>query len=170
MINLLDNTANQPSKFRTRNWLEIDDESRGKYESSSVKFKTLMIRSDLYGYSDAYILVSGTINITKAGDDDNAKKKTDERNKGVVFKNCALFTNCISRINNGQINNAEYIDVVMPMYNLIEHSDNYLKTSGSLWQYYRDDPNDNILQSESFKYKIKVTGKTLTTGNSRMLQ
>ena len=58
----------------------------------------------------------------------------------------------------------------MPMYNLIEHSDNYLKTSGSLWQYYRDDPNDNILQSESFKYKIKVTGKTLTTGNSRMLQ
>ena len=75
MINLLDNTANQPSKFRTRNWLEIDDESRGKYESSSVKFKTLMIRSDLYGYSDAYILVSGTINITKAGDDDNAKKK-----------------------------------------------------------------------------------------------
>ena len=170
MINLLDNTANQPSKFRTRNWLEIDDESRGKYESSSVKFRTLMIRSDLYGYSDAYILVSGTINITEAGDDDNAKKKTDERNKGVVFKNCALFTNCISRINNGQINNAEYIDVVMPMYNLIEHSDNYLKTSGSLWQYYRDDPNDNILQSESFKYKIKVTGKTLTTGNSRMLQ
>ena len=58
----------------------------------------------------------------------------------------------------------------MPMYNLIEHSDNYLKTSGSLWQYYRDDPNDNILQSESFKYKIKVTGKTLTTGNSRILQ
>ena len=58
----------------------------------------------------------------------------------------------------------------MPMYNLIEHSDNYLKTSGSLWQYYRDDPNDNIIQSESFKYKIKIAGKTLATGNSRMLQ
>ena len=109
-----------------------------------------MIRSDLCDYSDAYILVSGSITITGAGDDDNAKR-TDERNKGVIFKNCAPFTNCINSINNIQIDNAEYTDVLMPMYNSIECSDNYLKTSDILWQYYRDDPNDNITKSESFK-------------------
>ena len=76
------------------------------------------------------------------------------------------MTNCISSINNIQIDNAEYIDVVMPMYNLIEYSDNYSKTSGSLWQYYRDDPNDNITQSESFKCKFKITGKTPAAGNT----
>ena len=76
------------------------------------------------------------------------------------------MTNFISSINNIQIDNAEYIDVVMPMYNLIEYSDNYSKTSGSLWQYYRDDPNDNITQSESFKYKFKITGKTPAAGNT----
>ena len=76
------------------------------------------------------------------------------------------MTNFISSINNIQIDNAEYIDVVMPMYNLVEYSDNYSKTSGSLWQYYRDDPNDNITQSESFKYKFKITGKTPAAGNT----
>ena len=63
--------------------------------------------------------------------------------KGVTFKNCAPFTKCISRINNTDIDNAQDIDIVMPMYNLIEYSDNYSKTSGSLWQYYKDDPNNN---------------------------
>ena len=119
IINILDDTTNQPSKFRTRNWVEINDESRGKYDSS-IKSKTSMIRSDLCDYSDAYILVSETIAITGAGDDDNAKR-TDERNKGVIFKNCAPFTKCISSVNNIQIDNAEYIDVVMPMYNLIDY-------------------------------------------------
>ena len=74
MINLLDNKTNPPSKFRTRNRVEISYELRGKCDSSSIKFKTSMIRSDLYDYSDAYILVSGTIAITGAGDDDNAKR------------------------------------------------------------------------------------------------
>ena len=86
-----------------------------------------MLRSSLCDYSDAYILVSGTITITGAGADD-AAKRLDERNKGVIFKNCAPFTDCISEINNTQIDNAKYIDVVMPMYNLIEYSDNYSKT------------------------------------------
>ena len=125
-----------------------------------------MLRSSLCDYSDAYILVSGTITITRAGNDD-AAWRLDERNKGVIFKNCAPFTDCISEINNTQINNAKYIDVVMPMYNLIEYSDNYLKTSGSLWQYYRDGPNDIITGSESFKYKIKITGKTPAAGNTK---
>ena len=122
-----------------------------------------MIRSKLCDYSDAYILVSGTITITGAGDDANAKR-ADERNKGLVFKNCAPFTSCISSVNNTQTYNSENIDVLMPMYILvpmyilIEYSDNYSKTSGSLWQFYRDDPNDNITESESFKYKTKITG------------
>ena len=68
----------------------------------------------------------------------------DERNKGVIVKSCAPFTDSISEINNTEIDNANY-DVVMPMYNLIEYSNDYLKTSGSMWQNYRDDPNDNII-------------------------
>ena len=93
-----------------------------------------MLRSSVCDYSDANILVNGTITITGAGPDD-AARQLDERNKGVIFKNCAPFTDCISEINNTQIDNAKYIDVVMPMYNLIEYSDNYSKTSGSLWKY-----------------------------------
>ena len=95
------------------------------------------------------------------------QQKLDERNKGVIFKNCAPFTKCISRINNTDIDNAKDIDIVMPMYNLIEYSDSYSKTSGSLWQYYKDEPNDNITQFESFKSKIKITGKTPAAGNTK---
>ena len=73
----------------------------------------------------------------------------------------------ISRINNTDTDNAHDIDIVMPMYNLIEYSDNYSKTSGSLWQYYKDDPNDNIANSESFKFKVKITGKTPNNGNTK---
>ena len=166
IANLLDSASNQPSKFRTRNWVEINDESRGTYTSNDIKFKTTMLRSNLCDYADAYILVKGTITITGAGNDD-AAKRLDERNKGVILKNCAPFTKCISRINNEDIDNAQDIDIVMPMYNLIEYSDNYSKTSGSLWQYYKDDPNDNITQSESFKSKIKITGKTPAAGNTK---
>ena len=128
-----------------------------------------MLRSSLCDYSDTYILKSGTITITGAVADD-AAKQLDERNKRVVFKNCAPFTDCISEINNTQLDNAKYIGVVMPMYNLSEYSYNYLKTSGSLWQYHRDDPNDNITQSESFKFKIKITGKTSAAGNTKDLE
>ena len=112
-----------------------------------------MLRSNLCYYADAYILVEGTITITGAGNDD-AAKGLDERDKGLTFKDCAPFTKCISRINNTEIDNAKDINIVMTMYNLIEYSDNYSKTSGSLWQYYRDEPHDNIADSESFKSKI----------------
>ena len=125
-----------------------------------------MLRSNLCDYADAYILVKGTITITGAGDDD-AAKRLDERNKGVIFKNCAPFTKCISRINNTDIDNAKDIDIVMPMCNLIEYSDNFSKTCGSLWQYYKDEPNDNIARSESFKSKVKITGKTPEDGNTK---
>ena len=118
-----------------------------------------MLESSLFDYSDAYILVTGTITINGAGAD-AAARQADERDKGVAFKNCAPFTNCISEINNTQVDNAKDIDIVMPMYNLTEYSDNYAKTTGSLWQYFRDEPDDNIEYSESFKSKIKITGKT----------
>ena len=169
IANLIDDTSNQPSKFRTRNWVEINDESRGAYNvNGQIKFKTTMLKSSLYDYSDVYILVKGTITITGAGDD-AAARQADERNKGVIFKSCAPFTNCINEINNTQIDNAKDIDIVMPMYNLIEYSDNYAKTTGSLWQYFRDAPvaDDDMDDSESFKSKTKITGKTPNNVNEK---
>ena len=80
---------------------------------------------------------------------------------------CAPFINCISEINNTQVDNAKDIGIVMPMYNLIQYSDNYARTSGTLWQYYRDEPNDNLANSESFKSKIKMTGKTPNNDNGK---
>ena len=168
IANLLDDkTPNKPSKFRTKNLFEINDESRGTYNvNSQIKLKTTMLKSSLCDYSDAYILVKGTITIAGAGDDTESRQ-ADKRDKGVIFKNCAPFTNCISEINNTQVGNAKDIDIVMPMYNLIEHSDNYVKTSGSLWQYYRDETNNNLADSESFKFKVKITGKTPANDNEK---
>ena len=125
-----------------------------------------MLRSSLCNYADAYILAKGTITVTGTGNDD-ATKLADERDKGVTFKNCALFIKCISRINNTEIGNVQDIDIEMPMYNLIEYSNNYSKTSRSLWQYYKDDTNDTITVSESFKSKVKITGKTHHDGNTK---
>ena len=125
---MLENTPNQSTKFRTKNWVDINYDLRGTYNTNSqIKFKTSMLRTSLCDYNDAYILVNGTITITAAGDND-AARRLDERNRGVIFNNCVPFTDCISEINNTQIDNTKYIDVVMPMHNLIEYSDNYLKT------------------------------------------
>ena len=129
--NLLDDASNQPSKFKTKNWVEINDTSRGTYNANSeIKFKTTMLKSSLCDYSDAYLLVKRIITITGAGDDAGARQ-TDERDEDVAFKNCA------------------------PIF----------KTSGSLWQYYRDEPNDNLADSGLFKSKIKITGKATDNGN-----
>ena len=171
IANLIDdNTLNQPSKFRTRNWVEINDESRGAFNvNSQIKFKTTMLKSSLCDYSDAYILVKGTISVNNTAAQGAAANNT---NKKVIFKNCAPFTNCISEINNMQIDNAKDIDIVMPMYNLIEYSDNYAKTTGSLWQCCKDIPtrnanaNDEITEftegnlTDSFNFKLKITGRT----------
>ena len=157
---MLDSASNQPSNFRTRNWVKINDESRRTYTSNDIKLKITMLRSNLGDYEDAYILVKGTKTITGAGNGD-AAKWLDERNKGVRFKICAPFTKCICRINNADIDNAQDINIVMPMYNLIEYRDNYSKKSRSLWQYYKDNPNDNI------KSKIKITGKTPAADNTK---
>ena len=131
IVNLLDSASNKPSKFRTRNRVEINDDIRGAYSpNKQIRFKTAMLRSSLCDYSDAYILVKGNITVNNTAADGAAA--ANNTNKKVIFKNCAPFTNCISKINNTQIDNDEYTDIVMPMYNLIEYSDNYSKTSGSL--------------------------------------
>ena len=173
IANLIDDTSNKPSKFGTKNWAEINDESRGTYNvNSQIKFKTTMLKSSLCDYSDAYILVKGTITVNNTAADDADANNT---NKKVIFKNCAPFTSCISEINNTQVDNAKDIDIVMPMYNLIEYSDNYAKTSGSLWQYCKDIPalnNDNnqIVHftggntTDSFNFKAKITGATGNDG------
>ena len=137
--------------------------------NSDIKFKTTLLKSSLCDYSDAYILVTETITITGAGAN-AAAKQTNERDKEVIFKNCASFITCKTEINNTEINNAKDIDIVMPMYNLIEYSDNYSKTSGSLWKYYRDEPNDNLTDSESFKSKVKITKKLLLVVIQKLLK
>ena len=167
IANLIDDASDQPSKFRTKNWVEINDESRGTYNvNSQIKFKTTMLKSSLCDYSDPYILVKGTITVnnTAAADAD-----ANNTNKKVIFKNCAPFTNYISRNNNTQVDNAKDIDIVMPMYNLIEYSDNYSKTSRSLWQYCKDIPvvdNNNAIVNfdendltDSFNFKVNTTGQ-----------
>ena len=164
---MLNDRSNKPSKFRTRNWVEINDEARGAYsDDKQIKFKISMLRSRLCDYSDVYILVKGNITVNNTASTGAAANNT---NKKVIFKNCAPFTSCISKINNTQIDNAEYIDIVMPMYNLIEYSDNYSKTSGSLWQYCTEVPavnnNGNIVDfnganvTDSFNFKTKITGQ-----------
>ena len=145
IANLIDDTSNQPSRFRTRNLVELNDES--------------------------YILVKGTITVNNTAAQGAAANNT---NKKVIFKNCTPFTNCISEINNTQIGNAKDIDIVMPKYNLIEYSDNYAKTTGSLWQYCKDIPArnaNNIIEgftgnntTDSFNFKAKITGRTEDNG------
>ena len=127
-----------------------------------------MLQSDLCDYSDAYIVVKGTIIVRRANNDAYDKK--------LGFKNNALFISCITKINNTLIDNVEDLDLVMSMYNLTEYSKNDSKTSGSLWNYYRDEPNsglggaDNsvdysIKDSKSFDYKTGITG-TLADDNT----
>ena len=131
-----------------------------------IKFKTATLKLSFCDYSEACILVKGRITITGAGAD-AAARQPDERDKGVILKNCESFTSCISEINNTQIDDAKVLDIVIPMCNLIEYSDNYSKTSGSFCQYCRDEPINNVTDSKSFKSKIKITGNTPADDNTK---
>ena len=134
-----------------------------------------MLKSSLCDYSDAYIHVRGTITVNNTAAEGVA---ANNNNKKVIFKNCAPFTNCISQINNTDLDDAKHLDIVMPMYNLIEYSDNYSKTSESLWQYCKDIPavnnnneiadftNDNL--TDSFNFKVKMTGQTENNGTKNV--
>ena len=156
IVNLFNDFDNGTSKFATKKWYVIHDQNgtiygEGSENSTNIKFETKVIKSSLYDYSDAYILASGDMAATNG----NA-------NTNVAFKNCALFTKRITHVNDEHIDTARNLDIAMPMYNLIEYSDNYSDTSGILWQFKRDespvtnDENpDNVAtnKSSSFKYK-----------------
>ena len=168
IANLLDDASNKICKFITKNWVEINDESKGTCDvGSEIKFKTTILKLSLCDYGDAYIHVRGTITVNKTAAANAAANNT---NKKVIFKDCVPFTNCIGQINNTDLDNAKYLDIAMPMYNLIEDSDNYSKTSGNLWQYTKDIPavddnnasvnftNSNL--TDSFNFKVKMTSQT----------
>ena len=130
IINPLDKTPNQPSKFRTKNWVEINDDWRGTYDTNSqIKFKTMMLKSRSCDYSDPYILAKGIMTIPNTA----AAAAAANDNKKVIVKNCTPFTDCISEINNNQVDNEKDNDIVMPMSNKIDNSGIYLKPPGSLW-------------------------------------
>ena len=131
IVNLLSDANNESSKFAIRKLYVINDQNNTDYrerneDSATIKFEVNVIKSNLSDYSDTYILVTG--NITATGGDANT---------GVVFKNCFPFTKCITHINNEHVDNADNLDIIMPMYNLIEYNHNYSDTSGSLWQFKR---------------------------------
>ena len=153
IANLLGDADDESSKFATRKQYVINDQNHTNYGegndySTTIKFETKVIKSNLCDYSDTYILVTG--NITATDGDANTK---------VAFKNCAPFTKCITHINDEHVDNADNLDIIMPMYNLVEYSNKYSETSGSLWQFKRDESpatnagNISTTNSTSFKYK-----------------
>ena len=132
--------------------MEVNDLSSGQYSvNKNIRFKYSMLRSNLCDSSDAYIAVTGTI--TVEGNNTN-----NQEDKKLTFKNNAPFRSCISEINNTLIDNAEDLDIVMPMYTLLEYSNNYSMTSGSSWNYHRDEVNDNANEKNADNYK-KITAK-----------
>ena len=161
--NLLDSESENLSKFVTRDYVKVNSLSNTYNENKSIRFNTSMLRSDLCDYADAYILVNGTI--TVAGN-----QPRDRKNRSLILKNNAPFVSCITRINNELIEDADDLDIVIPMCNLLEYSKNYRKTIGLLYNYYRDELNDyvnlnnfannNVVSSNSFQYKNKIIGNT----------
>ena len=198
IVNFLDTTCDNKDlpTFVPKKWIDAYDQSEGNYNvNKEIRIKTSMLRSDLCDFSDAYIVVKGNIFVTRktfTADDidapNNAAANVNATNtannnafgdKKLVFKNNAPFINCISKINGVKIDNAEDLDVVMPMYNLLEHSKNYRKTTLSLWNYYRDESNNNIgdnnithsiLNSESFDYKANFMENGVTHDKKMMLK
>ena len=136
IVNLLNDTGNESSEFARRKWYVIKDQNNtengeGDENGSAIKFETKVIKPFLRDCSDAYILVTG--NITATG---------GNANTSVAFKNCAPFTRCVTDINDEHVETAENLDIIMPMYNLIEYSDDYADTSGSLWEFKRREEQD----------------------------
>ena len=162
IINLLNDSSREESKFDTKKLNVIDSHTKkGKYkQADTIKFETETIKSNLCDYSDAFILVAGNITVNAANDTD------------VAFKNCEPFSICKTIINDVFVDRAEHIYIAMPMYNLIEYSHNYSDTSGSLWQFKRDEvPANNvdltIDNSQSFKYKTTIVVKTKGFANQK---
>ena len=174
IANLLSDSGELNSKFATRKWYIINDQNNGQYgrgneNDSTIIFETKVIKPNLCDYSDAYILVTGDIKIAVVTADTN-----------VVFKNCAPFRRCVTHINDGHVETAENLHIIMSMYNLIEYSDNYADSSGSFYQFERDESpmNDNnnplnvaLDNSVSVKCKASLLGKaTDADGNDKSLR
>ena len=151
--NLLDSESENLSKFVTRQYVKVNSLSNTYNENKSIRLKTPMLRLDLCDYADAYILIEGIIIV-------GGNAPRDRQNRPVILKNNAPFISCIARINGELVEDADDLDVVMPMYNLLEYSKNYRKTIGSLYKYYRDEldddadfnnhPNNNIVSLNAF--------------------
>ena len=162
--NLLGPAHDKVPKFITKKWIEVQSQSGNTYNTSKpIRFKTSMLRSDLCDYSDAYVWVKGIITLTNLNNNINFDRR-------LTLKNNAPFISCISKINGELAENAEDLDIVILKYNLLKYSKNYEKNSGSLFNYYRDEPkeyaiddgnntiNISIRNSKSFDYKTKITG------------
>ena len=167
ILNLLNGSDNEYAKFAIKKWYVIDSESKGNYSHSDpTKFLTKSIKSSLCDYSDAYILVTGNITVTRtiaaaAGGGNPQRKQPLDAATQVVFKNCAPFEKCSTEIDGTLVDEANFINITMPMYNLIEYSDNYSDTSGSLWGFKRDEIDNNAEvtnddNTPSFKYKASL--------------
>ena len=151
IVNLLNGSDNDNSKFATRKWYITDIESNGNYSHQNpIKFSTKSIESSLCDYSDVYILVTGNINVADGSNNTN-----------VAFKNFAPFEKCSTEINSVLVDEVDFINITMPMYNLIEYSDNYFDTPGSLWNFKRDEIINNAdvtnyNKAPSFNYKANL--------------
>ena len=159
---LLNNST--ASKFLTKKWIDLNDLSSGKYSINKNGWKVENLNVKI-GYTDAYLIINGTITVERW--------LWCKRNKKVAFKNNALLRSCISKINNTFTGKGEHLDIVMPRQNLLEYSDNYSMTIGSFWNYYRykvnDDANENVINrinnnkkitSNPFEQKTKLIRST----------
>ena len=178
IVNLLNGSDNENSKFATKKWYVIDSESKGNYYShyDPIKFLTKSIESSLCHYSEAYILVTWNITVTRtiaaAGGNPVQRKQPLTAATQVLFKNCAPFEKCSTEIDGTLVDEANFINITMPMYNLIEYSDNYSDTSGSLWGFKKDeiDNNANVTNDDnppSIKRKANLIGNTGTNGTKK---
>ena len=171
IISLLDKMDTDSKHFATKKWYIINDGNNINYgvnkdtaadNSDTIKYDTRVLKPNLCDYAKAYILVDGTITGTGA----------NNNNTRLALKNCAPFTICNLEINDEHVDTAENLDITMPMYNLIEYSDNYQDSSATLYQYKRDEPpeanaiNDLTTNtSSSFKYKVELLGNPVLDGN-----
>ena len=170
IINLLDKIDTDSKHFATKKWYIINDEKNTNYgvnkdtgadNPDTIKYDTRVLKPNLCDYVEAYILIDGTIRAAAA-----------DSNTRLALKNCAPFSKCNLEINDEHVDTAENLDITMPMYNLIEYSDNYQDSSATLYQYKRDEPpeanaiNDLTTDtSSSFKYKVSLLGNPVVANN-----
>ena len=163
IINLLAKIDTDSKHFATKKWYIINDENNTNYgvNKDTNKYDTRVLKPNLCDYAEAYILIDGTVRAAAA----NA-------NTRLALKNCAPFTKCNLEINDEHVDTAENLDITMPVYNLIEYSDNYQDSSETLYQYKRDEPPEDDAvadltadNSSSFKYTVSLLGNAVLDGN-----